>query len=321
MRRVRLGRTGIEVSEFFFGAGGVGGVGASRATLGKGLVLDQALRRFDEAWERGVRVLDTADSYADGASEKAVGRWLGEREPEDAIVATKVGGLAAPGQDRVDLSAGHIATQLEVSLRRLGRVDLYLSHAPDPRTPLAETLGAFAALLSSGRIRAWGCSNVTVRELESLLTVADSEGLPRPGWVQNGFNLAMRGDERDLLPLLRGEGLGYTPYSPLAGGALSDRYLGGVEPGPGDRVAIARSFYSDFLTDPVLDRVQLLSDAARDYDISTAGLALAWLRWHPDVTAPIISPRTEAQWRAVDEALEAPFTDEDFDRVGRIFLP
>ena len=319
MRRVLLGKTEIEVSEFFFGGGGIGGVGSSRSTLGAGLSTDHALGRMDEAWDRGIRVIDTADSYAAGESEKTVGRWLGERQYDDALVATKVGGIAVRGQDRVDLSAGHIATQLETSIRRLGRVDLYLTNAPDPSTPLAETLGTFAALLSSRRIRAWGCSNITVRQLEELLSVADDEGLPRPGWVQNGFNLAMRGDERDLLPLIRGEGLGYTPYSPLAGGVLSDRYLGGAEPVAGSRIAVARGFYADFLTDAVLDRVQSLAEMARDYDVSTAGLALAWLRRHPDVTAPIVSPRTSAQWHAVDEALELDLTDEAFDRVGRIF--
>lgn len=320
MRSVPLGATGILVSEFFFGAGGIGGVGSSRSAMGRGLSLGQGLERMDEAWERGIRVLDTANSYAAGASEEAVGRWLGEREPEDALVATKVGAPVERGQDRVDLSAAHIDRQLTSSIRSLGRVDLYLSHAPDPATPLAETIAAFAAALADRRIRGWGCSNVSVRELETALSVADDEGLPRPGWVQNGFNLALRGDERDLLPLVRAEGLGYTPYSPLAGGVLSDRYLNAAEPEPGSRIDVARGFYADFLTDGVLDRVQELSDLARDFDVSTSGLALAWLRHHPDVTAPIVSPRTPAQWQAVDEALELELRDDDFDRVGRIFL-
>jgi 1-deoxyxylulose-5-phosphate synthase len=319
VRSVPLGTTGIEVSEFFFGAGGIGGIGSSRAAVGRGLTLQQGLDRMDEAWERGIRVIDTANSYAAGASESAVGRWLGEREPDGAIVATKVGFPVDPGRDRVDLSAAHIARQLATSVRRLGRVDLYLWHAPDPETPLVETIGAFASAIESGTIRAWGVSNVTPRDLEAVLSTADDERLPRPGWVQNGFNLAMRGDERDLLPLVRGERLGYTPYSPLAGGILSDRYLKGAEPVPGSRIAVARGFYADYLTDAVLDRVQALSDMARDYDVSTSGLALAWLTRHPDVTAPIVSPRTAAQWQAVDEAVELELGDDDLDRIGALF--
>ncbi|MET0590506.1 MAG: aldo/keto reductase [Naasia sp.] len=319
MKTLQLGRSGIEVSEFFLGAGGVGGVGASRALIGRGMGIDASLERMDEAWARGIRVIDTANSYAGGASESIVGRWLGEREPDGALVATKVGGIVEPGQDRADLSEGHIERQLTTSLRRLGRVDLYLTNAPDPRTPVAATLAVMAEALQTRRIRAWGCSNVDVRTLEQILEVADSEGLPRPEWVQNGFNAAMRGDERDLLPLVRSAGLGYTPYSPLAGGVLSDRYLDGAEIEPGSRVDLVRGFYADFLTDAALDRVSRLRDVARDLDVSTAALALAWLRKHPDVTAPLVAPRTSAQWLAVDEALELELGEEEFEIVGGLF--
>src|SRR3954467_7598622 len=140
MRKVQLGRSGVEVTELFFGAGGIEGIGASVATRGKGLSLAQGIERLDEAYDIGIRVVDTANSYAGGRSEEAVGRWLGEREPEDALVPTKVGGLVEPGQDRVDLSAPHVARQLAASIRRLGRVDLYLALGRDPSTPLAETL-------------------------------------------------------------------------------------------------------------------------------------------------------------------------------------
>ncbi|MCU1571234.1 MAG: putative oxidoreductase [Naasia sp.] len=319
MRAVPLGRSGIDVSEFLFGAGGIGGVGASPATRGKGLTLKQGIERLDEAWDLGIRGIDTANSYAGGASEEAVGRWLDERQPEDALIATKVGAPVERGQDGVDLSARHIERQLTASVRRLGRVDLYLSHAPDPGTPLAETLGAFAAALGMGIIRAYGCSNVTPWDLEAMLTTADREGLPRPEWVQNSFSLLVRGDERDLLPLVMGEGLGYTPYSPLAGGILSDRYLGGVQPPPGSRLALAPALYSKVFTDGALERVAGLGSIARDFDVSTPGLALAWLRWHPQVTAPIVSPHWSGQWDAVHEALGLDLPDEDATRIGELF--
>jgi aryl-alcohol dehydrogenase-like predicted oxidoreductase len=307
------------VSEFFFGAGGIGGVGSSAATRGKGLGLKDGVARLNEAYDLGIRVVDTANSYAGGVSEEAVGRWLGEREPEGALVATKVGAPVERGQDRVDLSAPHIQRQLSASLRRLGSVDLYLSHAPDPATPWAETLAAFAFALDAGLIRAYGVSNMTPWDLEAVLSTADSEGLPRPGWVQNSFSLLVRADERDLLPLATSEGLGYTPYSPLAGGLLSDRYLGGVEPRPGSRLAVARDFYADVYTDGALERVAKLAELARDFDVSTAGLALAWLRHHPRVTAPIVSPHHPGQWDAVHEALGLDLSDEDAGHIGELF--
>lgn len=307
------------MTEFFFGAGGIGGIGSSPATRGKGLSLKQGIERLDEAWDLGIRVIDTANTYAGGASEEAVGRWLGEREPEDALVATKVGGRAEPGQDRIDLSAPHIARQLASSIRRLGRVDLYLSHGPDPSTPVAETLAAFAAAREEGDIRAYGCSNVTPAQLEELLQVADREGLPRPEWVQNSFSLLVRADERDLLPLAAAEGLGYTPYSPLAGGILSDRYLGGAEVQPNSRIGLAGAIYADVFTAGGLERVERLSRLARDFDVSTSGLALAWLRAHPLVTAPIVSPRSSFQWDAVHEALALDLSEEDAAAVAAAF--
>ncbi|HEY8591185.1 MAG TPA: aldo/keto reductase [Naasia sp.] len=319
MREAQLGRSGVVVSELLFGTAAIGGVGSAVATRGKGLTVAQGVDRLNEAWELGIRVVDTANSFAGGVSEETIGRWLDERQPEDALIATKVGARVERGQDGIDLSAAHVDRQLTASIRRLGRIDLYLSQGVDTRTALAETIAAFAAAIADGRIRAWGMSNVTPRQLEAALTAADREGLPRPEWVQNMFSLLARGDEKDLLPLLRGEGLGYTPYSPLAGGILSDRYLGGAEPQPGSRLAVAPAMYSAMFTDAALDRVELLARRARDFDVSTAGLALAWLRAHPGVTAPIVAPRSSFQWDAVHEALQLDLTEEDAAEVAALF--
>lgn len=319
MREIELGTTGITVSEFFFGAGSIGGIGSPAATRGRGLTIDEGLTRIDEAVELGIRVIDTANTYAGGDSERTVGRWFDERQRDDVLVATKVGNLVEPEQRAVSLRADHIARQLALSIRRLGRVDLYLSHAPDETTPLGETIEAFAAAVDARQIRAWGCSNVDVWQLEALLIEADRLGLPRPGWVQNEFSLVTRGDERDLLPLAASEGLGYTPYSPLAGGILSDRYLDGNEPVPGSRLEVAGGMYADALTDENLASVDTLRGLARDLGLGTASLALAWLRAHPGVTAPIVSPRTSDQWRAVSEALEFELDDALAQQVGDLF--
>ncbi len=319
MREVQLGRSGIAVTELFFGAGGIGGMGSSMAALGRGLTLAQGIERLNEAYDLGIRVVDTANTYGGGRSEETVGRWLDERQPEDVLVATKVGGRVEPGQDRIDLSAPHIERQLAASTRRLGRVDLYLTNGPDPSTPLAETLAAFAAALESGRIRGFGVSNVTPGGLEEVLSVADREGLARPEWVQNSFSLLVRADERDLLPLASAEGLGYTPYSPLAGGILSDRYLGGAQARPGSRLAEAGGIYAQVFTPGGLERVERLAERARDFDVSTAGLALAWLRWHPLVTAPIVSPRWSHHWDAVREALALDLSDAEAAAIVELF--
>jgi 1-deoxyxylulose-5-phosphate synthase len=242
VRVVSLGRTSIEISEFIFGAGGIGGVGSSPATRGQGITHDQGLERLDEARALGITVIDTADAYAGGASEQAVGEWHRTRQPKHVLLQSKVGGGVTDSADRrANLSREHIDRQLARSIQRLGRVDLYLSHVPDPQTPLAETLEAFAAARDAGLIRAFGMSNVDAALLEQLLLTADRTGLPRPERIQNGLNLLNRSDEKDLLPLLNSEGIGYTPFSALAGGVLSDRYLDGAGVELGSRIAVAGS--------------------------------------------------------------------------------
>ncbi|MCU1414664.1 MAG: tas [Microbacteriaceae bacterium] len=321
MKQVTLGTTGIQVSELFFGAGSIGGVGSSVTTRDAGMKTDEALERLDEAYELGVRVIDTANSYAGGESERVVGRWREEREHADVVVETKVGNVVERGQDGIDLTAGHIERQLALSRSRLGTVDLYLSHAPDPSTPLEATITAFAAAIDAGQIRAYGCSNLTVHDLEAVLLAADRAALPRPGWIQNEFSLAARSDERDLLPLAAGEGLGYTAYSPLAGGVLAGRYRFDEEPPEGSRLAIAPRMYVGAFTEKTLDAVTRLGAVARERDVSTAGLALWWLLRHPSVTAPIVSPRRTEQWDAVTEALALEPDDALFEQVGALFAP
>ena len=320
MRLTTLGRTSIEVSEFIFGAGTIGGVGGNPALRGKGISPAQGLMRLDEACARGITVIDTADVYGGGESELAVGEWLRTRRPQRVLVQTKTGAVSYEKHPFFDLSKPHISRQLRQSIDRLGRVDLYLTHGPDPDTPLEETLEAFAEARESGMIRAFGMSNVDAALLERVLATAASRGLPRPEWIQNCLNLLVRDDERELIPLVAAEGIGYTPYSPLAGGLLTDRYLDGAPAEPGSRIAVAGPyFYADIHTEENLARVSRLRTLAREREVSVAGLALAWLRAHPSVTAPLVAPSRPEHWSAVDEALRIDLDREEFARIAGIF--
>ncbi|MGH3586562.1 MAG: aldo/keto reductase, partial [Pseudonocardia sp.] len=119
MRTVRLGTSGIEVSEFVFGAGSIGGVGASASTRGAGLSSEEGFERLDEAVGFGITLVDTADSYGGGESEKTVGRWLHDRQPRGVVVATKVGLISRPDGSRgIDLSRGHVERTLARSIER-----------------------------------------------------------------------------------------------------------------------------------------------------------------------------------------------------------
>ncbi|RBQ16002.1 hypothetical protein DP939_32315 [Spongiactinospora rosea] len=321
MRKVPLGASGIEISEFVFGAGSIGGVGASTSTRGFGLNAEEGFQRLDEAMDLGINVIDTADSYGGGESEKVVGRWLHERRPAGVLVATKVGLISRPDGSRgFDLSREHIEARLTRSVERLGRVDLFLSHVPDPDTPIEETLEAFSRAQDSGAIGAYGVSNVSGEQLETILRTADAKGLHRPVTVENRLNLLDREDEARVLPLVLGEGLGYTPFSPLAGGVLSERYLDGAEPQPGSRIAVAGNiYYKGFHTPENLEKVAALREIARELMVGVSGLALAWLRDHPAVSAPIVAPRTFEQWDAVKEARSIRLDEKDHARVSAIF--
>ena len=147
------------------------------------------------------------------------------------------------GSRGVDLTREHIERQLAQSLTRLGRIDAYLMHAQDQNTPLEHTLAVFSDAQDAGRIGGYGVSNISVERLEEILGVADAQGLHRPITVENRLNLLDRKDEAALLPLVEAEGLGYTPFSPLAGGVLSERYLDGAAPEEGSRIAVAGDVY------------------------------------------------------------------------------
>jgi len=321
MRKVRLGGSAVEISEFVFGAGSIGGVGATTSTRGHGLNSAEGFERLDEAWELGITSVDTADAYGGGESEKTVGRWLHDRRPAGVVVSTKVGLISRPDGSRgIDLTAGHIRRQLAQSIERLGRIDLYLSHVPDPVTPIEETIGAFAAAQASGAIGAYGVSNVSRAQLEAVFEAADARGNPRPVLVENRLNLLDRADEAELLPLVVREGLGYTPFSPLAGGVLSERYLDNAEPEAGSRIAVAGElYYRGFHTPENLKKVAGLRELAREWSTSVSGLALAWLRDHPAVTAPIVAPRTSAQWDAVKDAQATRLDAARHARISEIF--
>ncbi|WP_433557287.1 aldo/keto reductase [Pseudonocardia xinjiangensis] len=318
MKQRPLGGTGLTVSQVLLGCGSIGGIGTPASTRGKGLRVDEGLAQIDAADTLGITVLDTADSYSGGISEQVVGLWSIEHPDSEMLISTKVGNLVSPQQRRVTLTAEHITRQFAISEERLGRVDLYLSHGPDDETPIEETLETFAGLLESGRIRGFGACNVSASQLESALIAADRHGLPRYEWVQNEYNLLNRDDESDVWRLVAEHCLGYTPYSPLAGGTLSGRYQQGVAPDPGSRLVVAPGSLRP-LDEPTWRGLDLLTTAARRRGVGTAALALAWVTSAPLVTAPLVAPRNKAQFTDVSDALDLTLDPDERAEIATFF--
>ena len=295
MRYRLFGRTGMYVSELTLGTMTFGGKGFWEA-IGR-LTPDEAERLIATALHTGVNVIDTADVYSEGESERYVGAALARLNwPRDqVIVATKVRGRTGSGPNDTGLSRGHILSSVEASLRRLGMdyIDLYQIHGADLDTPIEETLRALDDVVRSGKARYVGYSNLPAWQAMKAIALSESRGLARFVSAQMYYSLAGRDIEREVVPLAMDQGLAILPWSPLAGGLLSGKF--DLEtPGP----AGARRTTFDF---PPVDRVRAkavlteLRAVSADTGTSIARVALAWLLTRPFVTSIIIGAKTPEQ--------------------------
>jgi len=312
MDRAYLGGTGIRVSRIILGCGNFGGVGSSPAFFGKGENREESFAIMDAAWEAGITTFDTADAYGGGRSESWIGDWLrtkGSEVREHVVLSTKTFNPMDEGEDH-GLAPARVRRQLESSLGRLGveRIDMYLTHDWDPEVPVAETLGALDELVREGKVGAVGASNVDGAQLRTALAV----DLPmRFEWVQNSYSLLDREPERDVLPLCAERGLGFTPFSPLAGGWLTAKYRRGEPPPAGSRMTRRPEPYEHLRTDRVYDGLERLERFAAEVGTTPAALAIAWLLADPHLAAVVVGPRRPEQ---LEPALAALGLLPDVDR-------
>jgi aryl-alcohol dehydrogenase-like predicted oxidoreductase len=297
---------GVRVSRIILGCGNFGGIGSAPAFFGRGESRDEAFALLDAAWHHGITAFDTADAYGGGRSETYIGEWLRARRPHGAVIATKTFNPMAEGEDH-GLAPARIRRQLESSLQRLGveHVHLYLCHAWDDDVPIADTAGTLDDLVREGKIGAYGLSNVDGAQLREALAVGDF------AWVQNSYSLLDRECEREVLPLCRANGLGFTPFGPLAGGWLTGKYRRGQAPPPGSRMTLRPEPYEHLNTDEVFDG---LDELERQGDPAT--LAFAWLFAQPGVTAVVVGARRPEQLEPALRGLEA---DVDTRAIGALF--
>ncbi len=306
-----LGRTGVTVSRIILGCGNFGGIGSAPEFFGAGESDEEAAAIMDRAWELGIMTFDTADAYGGGRSERAIGRWIASRGVRP-VLTTKTFNPMEAGGDR-GLAPERIRRQLRSSLERLGveRVDLYLTHEPDPETPLDDTLGALDALVAEGLVGAYGGSNV------DAATVRAAGG--RYAWVQNSCSLLERGDEAEVLPLCERDGLGYTPFSPLAGGWLAGRYRRGEAPPPGSRMTMRPEPYAHLDREEVWAALEAFAARAAGYGVDPATLALAWLLSDPRVTAVVVGPRRPEHLDPAVRALELRLSADERADLAALF--
>ncbi len=307
MRMRALGRSGLSVPVVVFG-GNVFGWTADQA---------MSFRLLDACVERGLVAIDTADVYSawvtghkGGESEAIIGAWLKARPGarEKVLILTKCG-MEMPGQGK-GLSPAWIAKSCEDSLKRLGieRIDLYQAHKDDESVPLAETLGAFQALIKAGKVRAIGSSNYTAARLKAALAVSAAQGLPRFESHQPVYNLMDRGIEADLLPLCRAEEVGIITYSSLASGFLTGKYRTKADLGKSVR---GERSVAKHMTDKGMAVLAAVDAAAKRHGVSPAAIALAWQIARPGITAPIASATSPEQLGELLKAEDVALSAED----------
>jgi aryl-alcohol dehydrogenase-like predicted oxidoreductase len=306
MERAYLGA--LEVTRIVLGCGNFGGIGSAPAFFGRGESKEEAFALMDAAWDAGITTFDTADAYGGGRSESAIGEWIRSRRREP-VIATKTFNPMEEGADH-GLAPARVRRQVESSLRRLGveRVDLFLTHAWDADVPIDATAGALDELVADGKIGAYGLSNVDGAQLRDALDVGSF------AWVQNSYSLLDRDAEREVLPLCLEHGLGFTPFSPLAGGWLTGKYRrDGLAP-EGSRMTMRPEPYEHLRTDAVYDALERLAQLG-----DPATLALAWLLADTRVTAIVVGPRRPGHLEPALAALASPLTPAQATEIGALF--
>jgi aryl-alcohol dehydrogenase-like predicted oxidoreductase len=320
----RLGTSGLKISRLGLGCGNFGGIGSAAAFYGMGETEPEAFSLMDRAWDAGINFFDTADAYGGGRSETFIGRWLKEKGSgvrDQLLVSSKVFNPVGEGPNDRGLSRRHILMQVDASLRRLqtDRLDMYLIHEPDPETRLDETLGALNDLVRMGKVLYIGASNIEAWRLARALWISDRDGLCRFEWVQNSYSLLDLAPEREIFPLSTDQGLGFTAFSPLAGGWLTGKYQSGRPYPPGSRMTLRPEPYQHLVDEATFRGLGALADEARSRGVEVSTLALAWVLHHPLMTAAIIGPRRPAHLDSALAALTVTLSAEDAARLKGLF--
>jgi aryl-alcohol dehydrogenase-like predicted oxidoreductase len=310
MEYKHLGRTGLMVSKLCLG------------TMNFGTITDEhdSFNIMDKSLELGINFFDTADVYGgklgEGITENIIGRWFaqGNHRRDQIILATKVYGRVGEGPNDRRLSAFHIRAACENSLRRLqtDHIDLYQMHHIDRKTPWDEIWQALEILVQQGKILYVGSSNFAGWQIVEAQHISRNRSFLGLVSEQSLYNLSSRMIELEVIPACRAYGLGLIPWSPLAGGLL-----GGI---------LEKSYSgrrnSERLKDTIeknRGQLEAYESLCQDLNLSPADVALAWLLQNPDVTSPIIGPRTLDQLVQGQKSMEIHLSEDTLNQLDQIW--
>ncbi len=311
-----LGRTGVKVSNPCLGTMTFGWEPDDWGSSEK-----DAFGVADAAVKLGINFFDTADVYARGVSEEILGRWMKDRgNRSELVVASKCHGkMSDTDPNAWGNSRKHVVEACEASLRRLGTewIDLYQIHRPQPDIPIDETLRGLEDLVRAGKIRYAGCSTFAAWQVAEAHYVAKMLG--SAGFVseQPPYNLLDRRIERELIPFCQTYNYAVLPWSPLAGGQLTGKYL---DQKPLDG-RYSKSDPMGRLNPNAMKIIQKLQVIARKYDLSLTEMSLAWVAGQPGVTTPIVGAKSADQLTATVKACQIELPAKCREAIDKVVEP
>lgn len=316
MHYTPLGRSGLSVSPLCLGT----------MMFGEQTPEADSRRIIDSAFAQGINFIDTANVYNGGESERVTGRAIaGNRH--DWVLATKFGsptGQQAGLPHKVGGSRKHLIHAAEQSLERLGTdyIDVYYLHREDHQTPIEETVSALGDLIRQGKVRYWALSNHRGWKIAEFANTARRLGVDAPVAVQPLYNLVNRQAEQEVFTACQHYGLGIVPYSPLARGVLTGKYLPGEPPAEGTRAGRhdKRLQETEWRAES-LALAQQIAAHAKQRGVTPTAFAIAWVLNNRLVSSAIVGPRTLEHWEGYLPALEYRLDADDEAFIDRLVIP
>lgn len=313
MQYVNLGHSGLKISRVAIG---------SWLTYGSSVGRGGAETCIRSALDQGVILVDTADIYARGEAERLLGDILQGVSRPDYVLASKTFWPMSDNPNDKGLSRKHLFEAAHASLERLRTdyLDLYQCHRYDEETPVEETVRAMGDLIAQGKVLYWGVSCWRGGQIVDACHIADALGVPRPISNQPPYNLMSRDIEQEVIPTCDDEGLSQIVFSPLAQGALTGKYSGGVRPAGSRGADDQRNMFMDrVLTPENLAKVDRMAELAGDLGTTPARLALAWCLRDESIASVIIGATSPEQVTENIGAAELELGDDVLAALDSLF--
>jgi len=313
-----LGNTGVVVSEICFGTMTFGGSGIW-SNIGR-TQQTEVNNLMKVVVDSGINFIDTANVYSYGESEKLLGQSIKDvgLNRNELVIATKVRGRMGEGKNYVGLSRFHIFQSVDESLQRLqlDHIDMLYVHGVDPKTPIEETVRALNDIVLTGKVRYIAVCNWPAWMVMKAIGIAEKHGWNKFIGLQYYYSLSSRDIEREILPLAADQNLAVMPWSPLAGGFLSGKYTRETEKIEGSRRTTFD--FPPINKEKAYDIIDVISEIGKQYNVSAAAIALAWVRLQKGITSTIIGAKNGDQLHDNIKSTEIVLSADDLKKIDEV---